>query len=116
MDELERAFEAAARRACAQEWQRLEAELAARIAEADSLRDAWRWTGRPGSFFVFVQRVYEAAAEAADPSNVGLEGLLDRDAALQAAAAAGVRGTPYSCEACREWQIDHPHASGATWK
>lgn len=115
VDDLQARYGADATQVLDAFWRQLELDRLARpfqpgpgdiesIEDEDTVLGAWGRLGMPANFVAFAawtQRVTSPTDADFEPRLVPLIGC---DRQVNLAAAAGARGTAYSCEACREWQ------------
>lgn len=73
------------------------------IEDEDTVLGAWGRLGMPASFSAFAAWTQLVTAPGEPDFDPRLVPLVARDQQVNLAAAAGVRGTVYSCETCREW-------------
>ena len=76
------------------------------ISDEDTLLAAWRTLGKPAPFPAFVQTIARRTNPADPRFDPRLVPLVARDQYVGHAAAAGARGTEYSCETCRADQAE----------
>jgi hypothetical protein len=76
------------------------------IADEETLLGAWRLLGKPAPFPAFVRGILRRANPVEPGFDSSLVPLVVRDQYVGHAAAAGARGTDYSCETCRADQAD----------